>query len=189
MDHPLSNLDAKLRAAARTELQMFQRQLGITTIFVTHDQIEAMGLGDRIVVMLYGRVRQIGTPQEIYHDPADTFVATFLGSPPMNLIDRRDYLIGFRPENYLPKEVYDSDPSLTTLPFKVERVEYLGADRLVYGVVADDAEEKLTTAKLPSTVTLSIEEDKIHDFVIEGQHLKFFDKETGLKIAPQPSSI
>jgi multiple sugar transport system ATP-binding protein len=189
LDEPLSNLDAKLRAAARTELQMFQRQLGITTIFVTHDQIEAMGLGDRIVVMLDGRVRQIGTPQDIYHNPADTFVATFLGSPPMNLIDRCDYLIGFRPENYLPKAVYGQDPSLTTLPFKVERVEYLGSDRLVYGVVAEDAEEKLTIAKLPSTVTVPIEEDQIHDFVIEEQHLKFFDKETGLKTPPQPLSV
>ena len=189
LDEPLSNLDAKLRAAARTELQMFQRQLGITTIFVTHDQIEAMGLGDRIVVMLDGRVRQIGAPQEIYHNPADTFVATFLGSPPMNLLDRCDYLIGFRPENYLPKEVYGPDPTLTTLPFKVERVENLGSDRLVYGVVAEDAEEKLTIAKLPSTVTVPIEEDEIHDFVIEEQHLKFFDKETGLKTLPQPLSV
>jgi ABC-type sulfate/molybdate transport systems ATPase subunit len=73
LDEPLSNLDAKLRASARDELERFQRQLGMTTIFVTHDQIEAMGLGDRIVVMNAGKVRQIGTPQEIYHDPADIF--------------------------------------------------------------------------------------------------------------------
>ncbi len=148
-----------------------------------------MGLGDRIVVMLDGRIRQIGMPQDIYHNPADTFVATFLGSPPMNLIDRCDHLIGFRPENFLPKEVHDPDPSLTTLPFKVERVEYLGSDRLVYGVVAEESEGNLTIAKLPSTVTVPIEEDEIHDFVIEEQHLKFFDKETGLKTAPQPLSV
>jgi multiple sugar transport system ATP-binding protein len=71
----------------------------------------------------------------------------------------------------------------------VERVEYLGSDRLVYGVVVEDAEEKLTIAKLPSTVTVPIEEEKIHDFVIEEQHLKFFDKETGLKTPPQPLSV
>src|SRR6185295_2640570 len=75
LDEPLSNLDAKLRTLARDELQQFQRRLGTTTIYVTHDQVEAMGLGDRIVVMKAGTVRQIGTPQEIYDEPADTFVA------------------------------------------------------------------------------------------------------------------
>ncbi|NIQ08986.1 MAG: ATP-binding cassette domain-containing protein, partial [Gammaproteobacteria bacterium] len=75
LDEPLSNLDAKLRVAARSELEMFQRRLGITTIFVTHDQIEAMALGDRIVVMSKGKVMQVGKPQEIYHDPANLFVA------------------------------------------------------------------------------------------------------------------
>jgi hypothetical protein len=87
LDEPLSNLDAKLRAVARFELKQLQRQLGTTTIYVTHDQVEAMGLGDRIAVMDKGRIRQIGKPQEVYDDPADTFVATFLGSPPMNLIE------------------------------------------------------------------------------------------------------
>lgn len=186
LDEPLSNLDAKLRASARSELEMFQRQLGITTIFVTHDQIEAMGLGDRIVVMYRGKVQQIGTPQEIYHNPADTFVATFLGSPPMNLLDRCDHLVGFRPENFLPKEVHQPHPSLTNLRFQVDRVEYLGSDRLVYGLVAGVSEGNLTIAKLPSTVTVPIEEGETYDFVIEEQYLRFFDKETGLKIAPQP---
>ena len=86
LDEPLSNLDAKLRNAARDEIQQFQRQIGTTTLYVTHDQLEAMGLGDRIAVLNKGQVRQIGTPQEIYHEPADTFVATFIGSPPMNLV-------------------------------------------------------------------------------------------------------
>jgi multiple sugar transport system ATP-binding protein len=184
LDEPLSNLDAKLRATARDELERFQRQMGITTIFVTHDQIEAMGLGDRIVVMYQGRVRQIGTPQEIYHDPADTFVATFLGSPPMNLLDRNDHLMGFRPENFLPKEVHQPDTDLTTIPFNVGRVEYLGSDRLLYGVLEGDSEEHVTIAKLPSNVTLPIEEGESHDFVIEKRHLKYFDKATGERITP-----
>jgi len=186
LDEPLSNLDAKLRAAARDELERFQRHLGITTIFVTHDQIEAMGLGDRIVVMLDGRVRQIGTPQDIYHNPADTFVATFLGSPPMNLVNQGAHLVGFRPENFLPKEVHKPDPSLTHFPFEVGRVEYLGSDRLMYGVVSGNTNGNLTSAKLPSTVSVPIEEGETYDFVVEEQHLKFFDKETGLSIAPQP---
>src|ERR671935_95673 len=79
LDEPLSNLDAKLRASARDELKRFQHEIGTTTIYVTHDQSEAMGLGDRIAVMSQGRVRQIGGPVEIYDDPADTFVATFIG--------------------------------------------------------------------------------------------------------------
>src|SRR6266699_789877 len=103
LDEPLSNLDAQLRASARDELQQFQRRIGTTTIYETHDQVEAMGLGDRIAVMKAGTVRQIGTPQEIYHEPADTFVARFVGSPPMNLVRHRDYILGFRPENFHPK--------------------------------------------------------------------------------------
>src|SRR4051795_3793327 len=85
LDEPLSNLDAQRRASARDELQQFQRNIGTTTIYVTHDQVEAMGMGDRIAVMDKGKIRQLGTPRDIYDDPADTFVATFLGSPPMNL--------------------------------------------------------------------------------------------------------
>lgn len=184
LDEPLSNLDAKLRASARDELQRFQRQLGITTIFVTHDQIEAMGLGDRIVVMYQGRVRQIGTPQDIYHEPADTFVATFLGSPPMNLLERGHYLIGFRPENLLPSEVLDGQKDLTTFSFHVRRVEYLGSDRLLYGTI-DGVEESKTVAKLPWTVTKPIEPGQSYEFVVQAEDLKFFDKQTGLRTQPE----
>src|SRR5207244_5269559 len=87
LDEPLSNLDAKLRLAAREELERFHRRVGTTTIYVTHDQVEAMAMGDRIVVFNKGVVRQTGTPKEVYDEPADTFVATFLGSPPMNLLE------------------------------------------------------------------------------------------------------
>ena len=86
MDEPLSNLDAKLRTAMRVQLKHLQRQLKITTVYVTHDQVEAMTLADRIVIMDGGEIQQIGTPDEIYTDPANTFVAGFIGSPPMNLI-------------------------------------------------------------------------------------------------------
>src|SRR5450755_3899093 len=79
LDEPLSNLDAKLRASAREELEQFQKRIGTTAIYVTHDQVEAMAMGDRVVVMNFGSVRQIGTPAEVYDEPADTFVATFLG--------------------------------------------------------------------------------------------------------------
>src|SRR5215471_366168 len=100
LDEPLSNLDAKLRLSAREELERFHRRVGTTTIYVTHDQVEAMAMGDRIVVLNKGYVRQIGTPKEVYDDPADTFVATFLGSPPMNLIVNSDVIVGFRPEHF-----------------------------------------------------------------------------------------
>lgn len=87
MDEPLSNLDAKLRQAMRIQIKQLQQQLKITSVYVTHDQIEAMTLADRIVVMDRGCIQQIGTPEEIYADPANTFVAGFIGSPPMNIID------------------------------------------------------------------------------------------------------
>ena len=86
MDEPLSNLDAKLREALRAELKDLQMQLGATFLFVTHDQVEAMTMGDRIGVLNRGRIVQIGTPHEIYNQPRDTFVASFVGSPAMNLL-------------------------------------------------------------------------------------------------------
>ena len=86
MDEPLSNLDAKLRTAMRVQIKHLQRELKITTIYVTHDQVEAMTLADRIVIMDQGKIQQIGTPDEIYANPANTFVAGFIGAPPMNLI-------------------------------------------------------------------------------------------------------
>src|SRR5581483_8356496 len=103
LDEPLSNLDAKLRASAREELEQFQKRIGTTAIYVTHDQVEAMAMGDRVVVMSQGSVRQIGTPAEVYDEPADTFVAAFLGSPPMNIVPADSMLVGFRPEHFLPE--------------------------------------------------------------------------------------
>ena len=96
MDEPLSNLDAKLRQAMRVQIKRLQRQLKITTVYVTHDQIEAMTLADRIVVMEGGSIQQIGAPDEIYSDPANAFVAGFIGSPPMNLVNGRAESGAFR---------------------------------------------------------------------------------------------
>jgi multiple sugar transport system ATP-binding protein len=87
MDEPLSNLDAKMRAYMRTEIKKLQRKVGITTIYITHDQIEAMSMADRIAVMDHGLIQQVGTPQDVYSKPANTFVAGFIGSPPMNFIE------------------------------------------------------------------------------------------------------
>jgi multiple sugar transport system ATP-binding protein len=87
LDEPMSNLDAKLRVTMRGELKKLQKELGVTTIYVTHDQVEAMSMADRIAVMNKGRILQIGTPDELFWKPADTFVATFIGTPPMNIIE------------------------------------------------------------------------------------------------------
>ena len=186
LDEPLSNLDAKLRTSARDELQQFQRRLGTTTIYVTHDQIEAMGLGHRIAVMSKGQVRQLGRPQEVYDDPADIFVAGFLGSPPMNFFERNGANVGFRPEQILPKGTYSTQEPLVDVWFRVDRVENLGADRLLYGVLRDLAPDRKMIINLPFTVHLPVTEGQAYQFSIKQRDLKFFDKETGLRIAPRP---
>jgi multiple sugar transport system ATP-binding protein len=186
LDEPLSNLDAKLRASARDELQQFQRRIGTTTIYVTHDQIEAMGLGDRIAVMQGGRVRQIASPVEVYDEPADTFVASFLGSPPMNIVEADDLLMGFRPEHFLPLDVRENRGKPTLLGFRVTRVEYLGADRLVYGVLEGRFGEPRVISRLPSTVTTPVETGRRYEFAVGDQDLKFFDKASGLRSRSRP---
>ncbi|WP_350094219.1 ABC transporter ATP-binding protein [Hoeflea sp.] len=137
MDEPLSNLDAKLRADMRVELRAIQKKLGLTVVYVTHDQIEAMTMADRIIVMNQGRIEQVGTPEEVYARPASTFTAGFIGTPPMNLFPARalagspllpgdvtdGHLVGLRPEDLF---VTDSGPEA-----ELAGVEYLGADRLV----------------------------------------------------------
>ncbi len=183
LDEPLSNLDAKLRATARDDLKQFQDRVGTTTIYVTHDQVEAMGLGDRIAVMSEGRIRQLGTPREVYHDPADTFVATFLGSPPMNVIEREDVLVGFRPESLLPKGVVDPDADAVSVPFDVHRVENLGSERHVHGTVRGLGEDTRVIAMLPATVSVAVPAGETSEFVIRGADLRFFDKDTGLRTA------
>ena len=182
LDEPLSNLDAKLRTTARDELQQFQRRLGTTTVYVTHDQIEAMGLGDRIAVLNHGRLHQLGTPHEVYDDPADTFVATFIGSPPMNLVEETPHTIGFRPEQFLPIECYNSVDDLIRFAFIVTRLEYLGADRLVYGTLTVPHPEVKVISKLPTAVTVMVEKGQRHEFAVRRKDLKRFDPLSGLKV-------
>ena len=156
-DEPLSNLDAKLRAQTRIEIQKLHRELGITSLFVTHDQVEAMTLAQRMIVMNAGRMEQIGTPEEVYTRPATTFVASFIGAPPMNLLEGTadgnrfmaggvslplprsapragPLLLGVRPEHTAftpvgetPRGARDAEWNL-----QVDVVEMLGAERLVY---------------------------------------------------------
>ena len=127
-DEPLSNLDAKLRVQMRGELQSLHRRLGTTSLYVTHDQVEAMTLAQRMIVMNAGRAEQIGPPLEVYARPATTFVASFIGSPPMNLIPREGRLLGIRPEHMEP--CADADAMIS---IEVDLIEPLGADTLVYG--------------------------------------------------------
>jgi ABC-type sugar transport system ATPase subunit len=157
LDEPLSNLDAKLRVQMRAELKRIHQRLGITTIYVTHDQVEAMTLGDRIVVMSNGRVQQIGKPQDVYGHPKNLFVAGFIGSPPMNLLrghctdgrirlgelelpwsgpDAPEVAVGLRPEDLRPTQ--DGGPSLE---FVVDVVEPLGNEVVVHGTTAGTAVE------------------------------------------------
>jgi multiple sugar transport system ATP-binding protein len=181
LDEPLSNLDAKLRNSARDELKQFQRSLGTTTIYVTHDQAEAMGLGDRIAVLNQGRVRQIGTPHEIYGYPADIFAATFIGSPPMNLIEDGETWIGFRPEAFLPKEVEPHGDNVD-FAFRVTRIEYLGAERLVYGLVDGRTPETRLISKIPTNIRTYIDAGHVYDFTVRRQDIARFERESGKRV-------
>jgi multiple sugar transport system ATP-binding protein len=152
MDEPLSNLDAKLRVATRTQIAALQRRLGITTVYVTHDQVEAMTMGDRVAVLKDGFLQQVDTPRNLYDNPANAFVAGFIGSPAMNLLNApvsggqaklgglsiavpasagATITVGIRPEGFTP--------SSTGFDVLVEVVEELGADAFVYGTPVDSS--------------------------------------------------
>jgi multiple sugar transport system ATP-binding protein len=178
LDEPLSNLDAKLRLSAREELERFHRRIGTTTIYVTHDQVEAMAMGDRIVVLNKGVVRQFASPKEVYDDPADTFVATFLGSPPMNLLENGDLIIGFRPEHFRIASTIQE--AKVTFKFKVENVEYLGAEFILSGILQGG---KLDGKKVVARLLLGQEFQvgETYEFAVPERHLKFFDRTTEKK--------
>jgi multiple sugar transport system ATP-binding protein len=180
MDEPLSNLDAKVRHTARVELKKFQQAIGVTTIYVTHDQAEAMGLGDRIAVMNDGRVRQIGVPEDIYHEPADTFVAGFIGIPPMNFVEKNGVIVGFRPEAFSPAEPAAKGEGLT-FRFKVIRVENLGSYKLAYGTIGETG----VVANLPLRTPL--EEGKEYEFAVRIQDVRYYNRETGKRIGKESS--
>ena len=180
MDEPLSNLDAALRVQTRGEILKLQKRLGTTTIYVTHDQVEAMTMGDRIAVMRKGLLQQIGTPQELYTRPANTFVATFIGSPAMNLvpaaaigIDRDGLLAGFRPEH-----IHRGSPADGAFGFDavVELVEYLGDERLAHVRLGD----RLLVAKLPADQP--IESGTTVSFTVPSTAILLFDADSGLAL-------
>jgi len=165
-DEPLSNLDAKLRAQTRIEIQKLHRELGITSLFVTHDQVEAMTLAQRIIVMNGGVMDQFGTPEEVYNRPATTFVASFIGSPPMNLLRhapgvRPGQILGVRPEHL------KLDPAGWSV--QVEYVELLGAERLVYGHIGEEPvivriDEAETPPRAGDTVHVGAPPERLHAF-------------------------
>ncbi len=187
LDEPLSNLDAKLRASAREELSSFHRRVGTTTIYVTHDQVEAMAMGDRVVVLHLGVVRQIGSPREVYDEPADTFVASFLGSPPMNMLANGEVIVGFRPEHLLPA---DSVPGAkVTFRFRVTNLEYLGSERVLYGALEGTRwSDKKVVSRIASTISAQLMVGSASDFAVAEANLKFFDRSTEKRVAPRAIS-
>ena len=177
MDEPLSNLDAALRVATRAEILKLQRKLRTTTVYVTHDQVEAMTMGDRIAVMKLGVLQQVGTPEELYTAPANVFVARFIGSPAMNLVPAAlvsgvpasGRLTGFRPEHI---ELENGQTGWPAFDARVEVVEYLGDEQLVHMTVGD---EKLL-AKLPIEQRLAPGDER--SFVVPPDKLHQFDEST-----------
>ncbi|QZT64543.1 ABC transporter ATP-binding protein [Mycolicibacterium austroafricanum] len=194
-DEPLSNLDAKLRVETRTELLQIQRRLGITSVYVTHDQEEAMTLSDRMVVMRDGRIAQQGTPQEVYARPADTFVAAFVGSPKMNLVDGAvsgttftmgngftlavdqtatggPVTLGVRPDDLLPT-VSDGDGAA-----RVILIEHLGPR----AIVTIDARGTELTSVVETSRLSGITEGTPVDLAVRPGATHFFDTATGSRL-------
>jgi sn-glycerol 3-phosphate transport system ATP-binding protein len=177
-DEPLSNLDAKLRVQTRLEIQKLHRELGITSLFVTHDQVEAMTLAQRMIVMNAGRMEQFGTPEEVYNRPATTFVASFMGSPPMNLLKHApnaDFggqpgsILGIRPEHL--------QVGPTGWAVQVDTMEMLGAERLVYCRFGDEflivrTDETQATPEIGATIHVAPRTDRLH----------WFDAESGKRL-------
>jgi sn-glycerol 3-phosphate transport system ATP-binding protein len=194
-DEPLSNLDAKLRVQMRVEIKRLQQELGTTSLYVTHDQVEAMTLADRLIVMNAGNVDQIGPPLDLYERPATAFVAGFIGSPAMNLIPGRleaggvvvgnavlaldepageagrPVLAGLRPEHLEPAE--DGQ-----LALRVELAERLGADTILHGKLA--GADTPCTVRTPGTLPTRLGETV--RFAIRPEHLHFFDPESGRRL-------
>jgi multiple sugar transport system ATP-binding protein len=200
-DEPLSNLDAKLRVQMRVEIRALQRRLGTTSIYVTHDQMEAMTMSDRIVILNKGRIEQVGSPLELYDRPANLFVATFIGSPAMNIfrgeIERDDgaaylrigstrlrlpsrlaisndanFMVGIRPEHF---ELTDSANS-ESLHFALDLIEPTGAETHLYGRAAD----QMVTVALRDRLTLSAPTQL--SLVARPQHIHIFRETDGARV-------
>jgi len=193
-DEPLSNLDAKLRVQMRVEIKRLQQDLHVTSLYVTHDQVEAMTLADRLIVMNAGNADQIGPPLELYERPATAFVAGFIGSPAMNLIEGRvdgagvvignctvpfagngnagqTILVGLRPEHL---ELAGDGP----LPLSVELLERLGADTIVHGKLGGDG--IAMTARAAGTIDPPL--GQTLRFAVRPEHIHLFDAETGKRL-------
>jgi ABC-type sugar transport system ATPase subunit len=176
MDEPLSNLDAALRVQTRAEILKLQQRLGTTTIYVTHDQVEAMTMGDRIAVMSRGVLQQIGSPEELYTRPANTFVAKFIGSPSMNLLPSSalglggvGQLAGFRPEHV---QLGNSRAGTVHYDATVEVVEYLGDEQLAHARIGDHT----ILVKLP--VEPRLEAGRRETFSVSLQKVLLFDEQS-----------
>jgi ABC-type sugar transport system ATPase subunit len=182
MDEPLSNLDAALRVQTRAEILRLQKRLGTTTIYVTHDQIEAMTMGDRIAVMNKGELQQLGTPEEVYEHPANTFVARFIGSPAMNMlpsaalgVGRAGQLAGFRPEHV---QLGNGRSGAGHLDASVEVVEYLGDEQLAHVRFGDHE----IVVKLPVDPRLQAGEHET--FSVPLDKVLLFDEESSNVVGP-----
>lgn len=174
MDEPLSNLDAKLRVQMRSEIKKLHEKLQTTFIYVTHDQTEALTMGDRIVVLDKGKIQQVASPEEIYNNPQNTFVAGFVGSPQMNFIDGelidgqyKGLLVGVRPE----KMICSGEIKLTA---DVDITELLGSEKIVYFNIG--------SSKCSAKLSADVEVGKTIDISIKKDDIYLFDKETGKRV-------
>ncbi|MDE0590023.1 sn-glycerol-3-phosphate ABC transporter ATP-binding protein UgpC [Halocynthiibacter sp. C4] len=196
-DEPLSNLDASLRVSTRAELVRLHRELGATMIYVTHDQVEAMTMGDRVCIMSHGEVAQIGKPMDVYLNPASTFVASFLGNPPMNLMPATvgegvietgsgtlaytgfapgiEITLGLRPEDLRPT----TNAAEAVISGRVSSLESLGAETLVH--VETNAEKPVILRD--GRITPARIDDIIH-LTCDPEMARFFDVDTGRAITP-----
>ena len=193
-DEPLSNLDAQLRVQMRVEIKRLQQELGTTSVYVTHDQVEAMTLADRLIVMNAGNVDQIGPPLDLYERPATVFVAGFIGSPAMNMLAARTIANGVAIGDVVvdcPHQGNEPDRSVTVgmrpehlgidpegpLALRVELLERLGADTIVHGRLPDGA------ALLARTAGVSpLQLGEVVRFAVRGEHIHLFDAQSGRRL-------
>ncbi|MGH8372415.1 MAG: ABC transporter ATP-binding protein [Gammaproteobacteria bacterium] len=181
-DEPLSALDAQVRNIARAELRDLQKRTGITTVYVTHDQVEALGLADRLAVMSKGRISQIGTPKEMYESPANLFVASFIGNPPMNLITRGDRVMGIRPEHLMLQRDKPADSRGVTLSLRIQLVEFMGSEYFVYGREEHGEHEGQIVARLAHDGGSVPAQGDALEFFAPNQCVKNFDKNSGNRL-------
>ena len=182
-DEPLSSLDAQIRSQARGELRELHDRTQITTLYVTHDQLEALGLADRVAVIHNGRIQQLGTPRDLYDDPGNLFVAGFIGDPPMNLLDLGDTILGARPEHLVAADEVPPDEVALELDVEVEHLEFLGAEWLIYGAVRGGVPERerdpRVIGRLRQAEPPRFSTGERRKFAIRHAAARYFDPQTG----------